>query len=107
MSEQFLQKPKEEEKLEGGESIKDWTLNRLLRLIQDVTRDLITPNPTYERVAVTESLSLDGDLIFNLPSQTTVGSAGSATALPANPQKYIKIVDETGTQLVIPAYKAR
>lgn len=38
--------------------------------------------------------------------QTTVGAAGGASALPATPTKYLKIVDETGTTLVVPAYAA-
>jgi hypothetical protein len=36
--------------------------------------------------------------------QTTVGSAGGASALPATPTKYLKIMDSAGTTLVIPAY---
>ena len=38
--------------------------------------------------------------------QTTVGSAGGASALPATPTKYLKVVDSTGATLVIPAYAA-
>lgn len=38
--------------------------------------------------------------------QTTVGSTGGASALPALPTKYIKILDSAGTTLVIPAYAA-
>jgi hypothetical protein len=38
--------------------------------------------------------------------QTTVGAAGAAAALPATPTKYLKVVDDTGTTLVIPAYAA-
>lgn len=38
--------------------------------------------------------------------QTTVGAAGAASALPATPTKYLKVVDSAGTTLVIPAYAA-
>ncbi|MFA9270730.1 MAG: beta strand repeat-containing protein [Baekduiaceae bacterium] len=38
--------------------------------------------------------------------QTTVGAAGAATALPAQPTKYLKIKDSAGTTLVVPAYAA-
>lgn len=38
--------------------------------------------------------------------QTTVGAAGGASALPATPTKYLKVVDSAGTTLVIPAYAA-
>jgi hypothetical protein len=36
--------------------------------------------------------------------QTTVGAAGGASALPATPTKYLKVLDSGGTTLVIPAY---
>lgn len=39
-------------------------------------------------------------------SQTTVGAAGSASALPSAPTKYFKVIDSAGTTLVIPAYAA-
>lgn len=38
--------------------------------------------------------------------QTTVGSAGGASALPATPTKYLKIKDSAGTTLIVPAYAA-
>lgn len=38
--------------------------------------------------------------------QTTVGAAGGANALPATPTKYLKVVDDAGTTLVVPAYAA-
>lgn len=38
--------------------------------------------------------------------QTTVGAAGAASALPATPTKYLKVVDSAGTTYVIPAYAA-
>jgi hypothetical protein len=38
--------------------------------------------------------------------QTTVGAAGAASALPATPTKFLKVVDSAGTTLVIPAYAA-
>lgn len=39
-------------------------------------------------------------------AQTTVGAAGGASALPATPTKFFKVVDSAGTTLVIPAYAA-
>jgi len=46
----------------------------------------------------------DGVVVFKGPTQTTVGSAGGASALPANPSKYLEIEDNTGTRYVIPCY---
>lgn len=39
-------------------------------------------------------------------TQTTVGAAGGASALPATPVRYLKVVDGSGTTLVVPAYTA-
>jgi hypothetical protein len=36
--------------------------------------------------------------------QTTVGAAGGASAPPATPSKWLKVVDNAGTTLVVPAY---
>lgn len=38
--------------------------------------------------------------------QTTVGAAGAASALPASPSKYLKIVGSDGVTYVVPAYAA-
>lgn len=38
--------------------------------------------------------------------QTTVGAAGAASALPASPTKYLKIVGSDGVTYVIPAFAA-
>ena len=38
--------------------------------------------------------------------QTTVGAAGGGSALPATPTKYVKILDNAGTEFVIPCYAA-
>jgi hypothetical protein len=44
-----------------------------------------------------------GTVEFIVPEQTSVGSAGFASALPATPAKYFKI-RLNGTEYVIPAY---
>lgn len=38
--------------------------------------------------------------------QTTVGAAGGASALPATPTKYLKVIGDDGVTYVIPAYAA-
>ena len=38
--------------------------------------------------------------------QLTVGAAGAAAALPATPTKYLRVMDDAGATLVIPAYAA-
>lgn len=53
------------------------------------------------------SVGYDGMLGFVAANaQTTVGSAGGASALPATPAKFLKVRDSAGTTLVIPAYAA-
>ena len=55
------------------------------------------------------SIAPTGTVKHKWPSgneQTTVGAAGGASALPATPTKYLKILDSAGTTLVIPAYAA-
>jgi len=37
-------------------------------------------------------------------SQTTVGAAGAASALPATPEKYLTVKDSNGVEFVIPCY---
>lgn len=45
-----------------------------------------------------------GEIKFtNGPTQTTVGSAGGATALPATPSGYLRI-QISGTEYVLPFY---
>ena len=44
-----------------------------------------------------------GTLEIRVPTQTTVGAAGGANALPATPSTYIKI-NVGGTDYVVPAY---
>jgi hypothetical protein len=59
--------------------------------------------------AGTTSLRIVGQLIvdqamrFDGPNQTTVGAAGAAAALPANPVGYL-VINYAGTEYVIPAY---
>lgn len=38
--------------------------------------------------------------------QTTVGAAGGADTVPSAPDKYLKVIDDTGATLVVPAFAA-
>jgi len=57
---------------------------------------------------VVQRLRFDGGIQWGAAAleQTTVGAAGGASALPATPTKFLKVVDSAGTTLVIPAYTA-
>ena len=54
-----------------------------------------------------DNITLDpngtGTVELVVPVQTTVGSAGSAASLPAQPSTYFKI-NVAGTEYVVPAY---
>lgn len=54
------------------------------------------PDGTHGAISV-DGLTWDGD------TQTTVGAAGGASALPATPSKYIEVTID-GTDYVIPVY---
>ena len=57
--------------------------------------------------AVVGGVTKDGRFRFVAGNeQTTIGAAGGASALPATPTKYLKIIDSAGTTLIIPAYAA-
>ena len=43
-------------------------------------------------------------LTFNGSTQTTVGAAGGASALPATPLGYVSIFLSDGTEVVVPYY---
>lgn len=50
------------------------------------------------------TVRISGKLRIDTASQTTVGAAGGASALPATPSRYIKITADNGTEYVVPAY---
>lgn len=89
-------------------TIGSWSERQLIRFVENILRG----RPT----TATKSFSADDliaaqrltcmDKIQFMQSQTTVGSAGSATALPAQPIGYFKVYDSTGTLRVIPYYNA-
>lgn len=89
------------------DSIGDWTVSELVRFLQEQFRQNppeTAPNLTSDTLTCTALLNIIDQVQFN-QVQTTVGAAGSASALPANPEGYIKILDYTGQVKVIPYYK--
>lgn len=64
---------------------------------------------TLTTVNTNQDLTIDpngtGTVDLTVPTQTTVGSAGAGTALPATPEGYIKI-KISGVEYVIPYYAA-
>ena len=61
------------------------------------------------RLVGASGIALEGDAVTNLkikslPTQITVGAAGAASALPANPTKYLLVTEEGGSTYAIPMF---
>jgi len=89
-------------------TIGQWTTDQLVRFFQNMIR-LHPPessvNITAEDVNVVKTLKcLDQIQLFQ--NQTTVGAAGSASALPANPAGYFRVLDYTGNVKLVPYYNS-
>lgn len=86
-------------------TIAEWSTSRLTKFITDLLRQEVSKLvKTYEELTVTRKLTIADEIRFS-QGQTTVGAAGGATALPAAPEGYIKILDPNGNVKVIPYYK--
>jgi hypothetical protein len=92
----------------ADETIGDWTVERLVRFLQNALEETPPsriPTLVCDEVTVNTKQTFVDQVQF-IQAQTTVGAAGSASALPANPTGYIRILDYTGSPFVIPYYKA-
>lgn len=90
------------------DTIGDWTVEKLVRFLQQALEEnppSKIPNLTCDQLTVATTFTVLDQVQFG-QFQTTVGAAGSASALPANPSGYIKVLDYTGQPFVIPYYKA-
>jgi hypothetical protein len=90
------------------ETIGEWTVERLVRFLQNALEETPPsriPMLVCDELTVNTKLAVTDQIQFG-QAQTNVGAAGSATALPANPTGYIRILDFTGQPFVIPYYKA-
>jgi hypothetical protein len=88
------------------ETIGTWTTTQLTRFIQQALQDndfLNAAKRTYDELVVTRKLTVNDEWQF-LQAQGTVGAAGGASALPATPSGYIRILDPLGKLVVIPYY---
>ena len=87
--------------------IGDWTEAQLIRFIQDVLRNDPVPLAAVasaDEMIVGRKLTVNDEVLFNGTAQSTVGAAGGASALPATPAGYIRILDNQGAVKVIPYY---
>lgn len=87
--------------------IGDWTEAQLIRFIQDALRNDPVPLPSSasaDELLVTRKLTVNDEIMFNGGAQATVGAAGGASALPATPSGYFRVLDNQGTVKLIPYY---
>ena len=92
----------------ADETIGDWTVERLVRFLQQALEDTPPsriPALTCDTITVQQTATFLDQLQFT-QAQLGVGAAGAATAPPATPSGYIRILDFTGAPFVIPYYKA-
>ena len=90
------------------EVIGEWTVERLVRFLQSALEDnppSRIPALVCDTITVQQQATITDQVQFT-QAQTTVGAAGAATALPATPSGYFRILDYTGQPFVVPYYKA-
>lgn len=90
------------------ETIGDWTVEKLVRFIQQSLEEFPPSRfPTISCDTFTSNIQTTfNDQVQFMQFQTTVGAAGAASALPATPTGYFRVLDYTGQPHVIPYYKA-
>ena len=87
-----------------GDNIAEWTTNKLTRFIQQLFQEeLRKAAASYEEMVVSRKLTVLDEIQLS-QAQGTVGAAGGASALPATPSGYMKILDGAGLVKVIPYY---
>lgn len=90
------------------ETIGNWTINQLVRFIDQKIRDSDAANSAVkilDELQVARKLTVRDELMFG-QSQTTVGAAGAASALPATPDIYVKVLGPDGVVRLLPLYKS-
>ncbi len=78
--------------------------NNTIRLIESNSNDQVQIAGGGDDVRVSGDMILDTGVGLDPDTQATVGAAGGASALPANPTGYAKIIDKSGTIYVVPYY---
>jgi hypothetical protein len=87
-------------------TISSWTPGMLVRFIQNMLREHppeFSSNFSADNITVNKTMKCLDQLQFN-SFQTTVGSAGGASPLPATPKGYFKVLDYTGNTVLVPFY---
>lgn len=89
-----------------SQKIGDWDTTRLIRFVKDLLDNdpsAVFPKVQADELEINRKLILHDEIQFALP-QNTVGAAGGASALPATPKMYVKVLDPFGVVRVIPLF---
>jgi len=89
-----------------AETIGDWTTPQLVKFMEETLRQSPPsriPELISEDLTVANQLTISDEMQLS-QRQSTVGSAGGATALPATPTGYFIIKDYTGQNRAVPYY---
>ena len=92
----------------NDDTIGTWTTTDLIRFLQAILRDDETIRNLSlgsDSFKVRDRLTLDNELMFGQAGTTSVGAAGAASAPPASPELYIKVIGPDNTVRLIPLYK--
>lgn len=86
------------------ENIGEWTTGKLTRFIQQMLQEEIRKGiASFDELTVANKLTVSDEVWFR-QGQGTVGAAGGASALPATPAGYLKVLDPAGLVKLIPYY---
>jgi hypothetical protein len=89
------------------DTIGNWTEAQLKKYIDHILEEsdyAQSRRKTFDELVVTRKLILQDEMQFT-QTQPTVGSAGVASALPATPDSYAKVLDLQGNVRLVPLYK--
>jgi hypothetical protein len=89
------------------ETIEGWDTTRFVKFLENYLKSNNIPLPLVgqmDELAVRQKLTVADELEF-LRTTTTVGAAGSASALPATPDSYTYVLDPYGNVRLVPLYK--
>lgn len=89
-----------------GQKIGDWDVTRLIKFVKDLLENdppSSFPKAQADELDINNKLTLHDQIQFALP-QSTVGAAGGASALPATPKLYVKVLDPFGNVRVVPLF---
>jgi hypothetical protein len=94
--------------MEDKRKLGEWSVTQLIKFLESQKEQ----SPFQKASAITcgdirvQKTLFVQDQIQLTQFQTTVGATGTASALPANPAGYFRVLDHTGRVKLVPFYNA-